>query len=206
MFDRYLRGVKDRCLAPLARLLGPGVSPDAVSWLAFAVGLASAFAIASGAAGWGLALWIANRVLDGLDGTLARVQGRATPFGGYLDIVLDFVVYAAIPIAIAMVAGTQALALAGMVLVASFFVNAASWMYLAAILEQRREGAAAQGESTTITMPPGVVAGTETVAFYIAFLVFPTYQLLLFNTMTGLVLVNVVMRLAWAQRHLSRRG
>jgi hypothetical protein len=104
------------------------------------------------------------------------------------------------------VAGTQALALAGMVLVASFFVNAASWMYLAAILEQRREGAAAQGESTTITMPPGVVAGTETVAFYIAFLVFPTYQLLLFNTMTGLVLVNVVMRLAWAQRHLSRRG
>ena len=203
MFDRYLRDVKDRLLAPLARLLGPAVSPDAVSWAACAVGLAGAFAVASGAAEWGLALWIANRVLDGLDGTLARVHGRTTQFGGYLDIVLDFVVYAAIPIAIALAGGTQALAMAGMLLVASFFVNAASWMYLAAILEQRREGAAARSEATTIIMPPGLVAGTETVIFYTALLVFPAHQLWLFKTMAALVLVNVVMRLVWAQRHLA---
>jgi hypothetical protein len=94
------------------------------------------------------------------------------------------------------------MALAGMLLVASFFVNAASWMYLSAVLEQRRQGAAATGENTTVTMPPGLIAGTETVAFYTAFFVFPTYQCLLFYTMAALVMVNVVQRLIWARRQL----
>ena len=55
-------------------------------------------------------------------------------------------------------------------LVASFYVNAASWMYLAALLEQRNDGAAARGETTAVTMPPGLIGGAETVAFYAAFL------------------------------------
>jgi phosphatidylglycerophosphate synthase len=202
MFDRYLRGLKDRLLEPIARLAGPRVAPEAVTWVAFAAGLGSAAAILLGAMPLGLTLWIANRVLDGLDGTLARVHGRSSPYGGYLDILLDFVIYAAIPLALAAHDGTQPMALAGMLLVASFFVNAASWMYLSAILEQRREGAAARGEMTTVTMPPGLIAGTETVVFYTAFFVFPTSQRLLFHTMAALVMINVVQRLIWARKRL----
>jgi len=67
-----------------------------------------------------------------LDGTHARVHGRASRFGAYLDIVLDFVVYAAIPMAIAWRHGTLSVAFAALALVATFYVNAASWMYLAA--------------------------------------------------------------------------
>ena len=129
----------------------------------------------------GALLWIANRLLDGLDGTHARVHGRESQFGAYLDIVLDFVVYAAIPIAIAARQGTQAMAFAGLLLVASFYVNAASWMYLAAILEQRHEGATARGESTAVTMPPGLIGGAETVGFYVAFFLWPAYQTWLFQ-------------------------
>jgi len=202
MFDRYLRGVKDRCLAPLARMLGPGLSPATITWVAFGAGLASAAAVLAGAMAWGLFLWIANRVLDGLDGTHARVHGRESQFGGYLDIVLDFVVYAAIPIAIAARQGTQTLTFAGLLLVASFYVNTASWMYLAAILEQRHEGATARGESTAVTMPPGLIGGAETVGFYVSFFIWPAYQTWLFQTMAALVFVNVVLRLNWARRNL----
>ena len=61
-------------------------------------------------------------------------------------------------------------------------------MYLAAILEQRHEGAAARGESTTVTMPPGLIGGAETVGFYVAFFLWPAYQTWLFQAMAALVL------------------
>ncbi len=181
MFDRYLRVLKDQLLMPLARALGPRLPPDAVTWLAFAVGMASALAILAGWWDVSLGLWLVNRVLDGLDGTLARAHARETDFGAYLDIVLDFVVYAAIPVALVAAAPTDSLALAALLLLGSFYVNAASWMYLAAILEKRSAGAAARGELTSVTMPPGIIGGTETVVFYVAFLLLPTYTTVLFQ-------------------------
>ncbi|HYW52072.1 MAG TPA: CDP-alcohol phosphatidyltransferase family protein, partial [Gemmatimonadaceae bacterium] len=91
MFDHLLRGLKDRLLAPLAMLLR-GVPPNVISVVALLLGIAAAVAAARGAWGIGLALWLANRITDGLDGTVARVAERQTDFGGYLDILLDFVV------------------------------------------------------------------------------------------------------------------
>jgi phosphatidylglycerophosphate synthase len=202
MFDRYLRRLKDRCLAPIARALGPRISPDGVTWLACVVGVACAAAAADGRMGLALGLWLVNRVLDGLDGTLARVHGRESAFGAYLDIVLDFVVYAAIPVALVARQPTPTFAMAGVLLLAAFYVNGASWMYLAAILERRREGAVSRGEATAATMPPGVVGGAETAAFYIAFFLWPSQQAGLFQAMAALVLINVVLRLLWARRHL----
>lgn len=203
MFDQYLRQAKDRWLAPFARALGPRLSPNSVTWAAFVVGMASAVAALRGDLWLGLGLWILNRALDGLDGTQARVHGLESPFGAYLDIVLDFVVYAAVPVALVVAFGTPALMLAGLALLAAFYVNAASWMYLAAILEQRRAGAVTNGEQTTITMPPGLIGGTETVAFYIAFFLWPSHLTVLFSVMSALVLLTVVLRLGWARRHLS---
>ena len=198
MLDRY------GASRPLARTLRgsrPRPPPRQSSKVPAPVSSAAA-AVLAGAMGVGLALWIANRLLDGLDGTHARVHGRESQFGAYLDIVLDFVVYVAIPIAIAARQGTQGIAFAGLLLIASFYVNAASWMYLAAILEQRHEGAAARGEPTTVTIPPGLIGGAETIAFYVSFFLWPDFLTFLFQAMAALVLVNVVPRLNWARRHL----
>jgi phosphatidylglycerophosphate synthase len=205
VFDRYLRTLKDRLFAPLARAIGPAVSPNAITWAAFIVGIASAVAALMAHDRLGLALWLLNRALDGLDGTQARVHARGSRFGAYLDIVLDFVVYAAIPLAMA-VAGGREVALATVILLASFYVNAASWMYLAALLEQAREGAVARQEVTTVTMPPGLVAGAETVIFYCLFFLLPRQRVWLFNAMAVLVFINVGVRLFWARRHLDVRG
>ena len=203
MFDDVLRVLKDRLLAPVARWLGPGVHPNVVSVAAFLVGVGAAVLAARRAYSGALALWALNRVLDGLDGTLARVHARQSDLGGYLDILLDFTVYALVPLALVIGAPARLNALAGLYLVATFFVNAASWMYLAAILERRAQGAAARGELTTVTMPPGLIAGAETVVFYSLFLLFPRHLAPLFTVMGSLVLVNVVQRFAWAVRNLG---
>jgi phosphatidylglycerophosphate synthase len=205
MLDERLRPVKERLMAPLARAIGDGVSPMQVTLLAFLVGMAAAVAAARGLMVVAVACWLANRLLDGLDGTLARTQRRQTDLGGYVDIVLDFVVYAAIPLGLAVGARgplARDVAFATAAMLASFYVNAASWMYLAAILERRSAGAHARGEFTAVTMPDGLIGGSETVVLYTVFLLLPAHLVVLFTVAAVLVLITAGQRLAWATRAL----
>jgi phosphatidylglycerophosphate synthase len=201
VFDHLLRGLKDRLLAPLATLLR-GVAPNVLTLVAFILGIAAA--VAAWQAAWipGLLLWLANRTVDGLDGTVARLTDRQTDFGGYLDILLDFVVYAAIPIGFALQSAQRDVLIWAAILEAAFFVNACSWMYLSAVLEKRASGARATGELTTVTMPPALIAGFETVVFFSLFFLMPQNVPTLFGVMTLLVSVNIVQRLVWARRIL----
>lgn len=201
MFDHLLRGLKDRLLAPLATLLR-GVPPNALTVTALLFGLSAAAAAAQGAWSAGLALWLANRIVDGLDGTVARMAELQTDFGGYLDILMDFVVYAAIPIGFAVSSQERLVLVLAVALEGAFFVNACSWMYLSAVLEKRASGAASTGELTTVTMPPALVAGFETIVFFSLFFLFPDRLVTLFGLMTGLVGINIVQRLVWARRVL----
>ena len=201
MFDHLLRGLKDRLLAPLAMLMR-GVPPNLITIVALLFGLGAAFAASRALWGMGLLLWLANRITDGLDGTVARVAERQTDFGGYLDILLDFVVYAAIPVGFAISSIDRPVLLWAVALEGAFFVNACSWMFLSAVLEKRASGAARTGELTTVTMPPALVAGFETVVFYALFFLFPERLALLFGIMTTLVGLNIVQRLFWARRVL----
>jgi phosphatidylglycerophosphate synthase len=202
MLDAPLRPLKERLLAPLAAAVGRRVSPMAVTAAGFVAGMGAAALAARGAFGAALALWLLNRALDGFDGTLARTQGTQSDLGGYVDVVLDFAVYAAVPVGLALGTGGGPALVAALALLASFYVNAASWMYLAAVLERRGAGARARGELTTVTMPPGLVGGTETILFYVAFFAFPRHLAPLFALMTGFVLLTVVQRLVWAARRL----
>ena len=97
------------------------------------------------------------------DGAVARHTGLSDR-GGFLDILTDFIVYASLPIGL--VAGSASnepyLALAFML--ASFYVNSASWMYLAAILEKR--AARHPKTQTTVVMPTGLIGGFETIIAY----------------------------------------
>ncbi|MCA9993984.1 MAG: hypothetical protein KDE29_23550, partial [Anaerolineales bacterium] len=79
---------------------------------------------------------------------------------------------------------------------------AASWIYLAALLEKRQQGAVAQGQMTAVTMPAGIIGGGETILFYTAFIFWPGHLALLFGVMAALVLATVGQRLIWARRRL----
>lgn len=202
MFDHTLRVYKDDLLRPLAVQLRR-ISPNAITVLAMVVGLAAA---GSAAFQWywaALGLWLLNRLLDGLDGMVARAHDRQSDFGGYLDIVLDFVVYAAVPVGLYWGNQTNMNALALAFLLSSFYINAASWIYLSAILEKRSAGAHARGELTSITMPNGLVGGAETILFFCLFMIWPGGLFWLFSAMTAMVLLGVGQRLLWARRNLT---
>jgi len=136
MLDRYalnlLRPGLTRAAHALARR---GVHADHVTLAGFAIGIGGAVAIALQHPLIGLALLLAGRLCDGLDGTLARLSAP-TDRGGFLDITLDFLFYASIPLAFAL-ADPTANALAAAVLLAAFVGTGSSFLAFAALAAQR---------------------------------------------------------------------
>lgn len=198
MLDNSLRLVKERLMAPIALRLGT-VHPTVLTGIGLIVGVMGAIAVWQGHDGVGLLLWLLNRLLDGLDGTLARVHHRQSDLGGYLDILADFVIYAAYPVALVASRPTETAWLALALLLAIYYINTASWMYLSAILEKRQ---LTDPQMTTVAMPVGLIGGTETFIFYVLFLVLPPYLVWLFGLMTVLVILTIAQRVLWAVRRL----
>jgi phosphatidylglycerophosphate synthase len=202
MIDKELRVPKEIVLTPIALRFFQRIHPTTLTLLAFGFGFVAAVTVWHQAYALGLGLWIVNRTLDGLDGTVARVHGKQSELGGYLDMLLDTFIYALIPLAIVLSQPSNQGWLSYVFLLVSFYLNATSWMYLAALMEKRSTGARAKGELTTITMPGGLVEGAETVLFFTLFLLFPEAYVFLFVLMGALVYGTVVQRFVWATRHL----
>jgi len=136
MLDRAAIVVLKPLLAAGAGVLvRRGIGADAVTLAGFAIGIAAALAIAFGAFGWGLALVLASRLADGLDGAVARLT-QPTDRGAFLDITLDFLFYASIPLAFA-VADPGANALPAAVLLAAFIGTGSSFLAFAVLAERR---------------------------------------------------------------------
>ncbi|NJL05137.1 MAG: CDP-alcohol phosphatidyltransferase family protein [Chloroflexaceae bacterium] len=206
MFDHILRPLKDVLLTWLVRPFAR-VHPNTITVLAFLVGLAAAGALVQQHYLWGLVGWLLSRLLDGLDGAVARAYGKQSDFGGYLDILLDFAIYALIPLALVVGLPTTQHYFWLAILLGSFYLNAASWMHLAALLEKRAAQSPPDPSTlpklTSVVMPAGIIAGAETISFYCLFILFPQYLAALFAAMALLVLLTVVQRLIWAARHLA---
>lgn len=200
MFDEQLRVFKEAVLTRVARLGLLRVPPLALTLLGLLFGVLTAVALAGQQYAWGFLFWFLNRLFDGLDGTVARLTQQQSDLGGYLDILLDFVVYAIIPLGLAWGRPSSAVYPALAFLLATFYVNAASWMYLAAVLEKRRLGRT--DKLTTTEMPDGLVGGGATILFYTLFILFPAYLSQLFAVMAALVVVTIAQRLVWAVRRL----
>ena len=182
------------------------VTPIGVTGFGLLVGLAAAGAAGQG--WWFLALagWLLNRLLDGLDGMVARSFGRQTDLGGYLDMVSDVVVYGAIPLGVASGRGDRASWMAAAVLVASFYLNIVAWLYLSALLEKRHQGASSRGQSTSVAMPGGVVEGTETILLFSVLLALPAIAPWTMVVMAAAVTLTAGLHVRSAVQLLDRSG
>ena len=173
MLDGSARKLIDPSLMRLAGTLKRiGVTPNQVTIAGFVIGLAAAGAIA-----WhwylaGLVLLLISRLADGLDGSLAK-QTQTSDFGGYLDIVLDFAFYGAIPLAF-ILANPGQNALAGATLILSFYVNGASFLAYASIAEKRKLTSNARG-TKSIYFTTGLAEATETLAVFALACLFPAW-------------------------------
>ncbi|MBK9123502.1 MAG: CDP-alcohol phosphatidyltransferase family protein [Chloroflexi bacterium] len=202
MIDSTLRRAKDTVYRPFAREAGRYLSPLTITAAGGIVGLGAAVAGWQGSMVLGLLLWWANRALDGLDGSVARATGRQSVFGGYVDQLVDFAMYAVIPIGLTLRAPSLELFLALAFLLGTFYINAGAFLYLSSILEQRNSGARQRGDLTTVHMPRGIIEGFEAIVFYSLFFLFPGQLQTLFVVLGALVLVTAARHLVWASRNL----
>ncbi len=172
MLDGMMRGVID---APLNRggrwLAARGASANAVTLAGLTAGLIAAALVAAGQAGLIVVLpLLASRLADGLDGAVARAQGK-TDFGGYLDIVCDFVFYGAIPLAFVL-RDPGANGVAGAFLLASFYINAATFLGYAILAAKRGMETTNRGEKS-LYFTAGLLEGTETIFFFLLLAFWP---------------------------------
>ncbi len=172
MLDGSVRPLIDPPLNAAGMLLARlGVGANAITLVGFLLGGCACAAIAQSQFPVALALMAANRVLDGLDGAVARRRGP-TDLGGYLDIVCDMIFYSGVPFAFLLRDPADAAPAAFLML--SFMGTGASFLAYAAIAAKRGENTRAQGVKS-MYYSFGLMEGTETIAFFAAFCLWPGY-------------------------------
>ncbi|MEO3998084.1 CDP-alcohol phosphatidyltransferase family protein [Mesorhizobium sp. CAU 1732] len=198
MFDGWARKRLDPTLDRIAvRLSRARIGANTITLSACAIGLAAAAAIAFEQYLVGLALLLVSRLGDGLDGAVARIDGK-TDLGGYLDIVLDFVFYGAIPIGF-VIADPSANAVAGAVLVFSFYVNGSSFLAYAVMAEKRGLETGARGQKS-LFFTTGLAEATETIVFFVAFCLVPAWFPALAYVFAALCFYTALSRIVLAAR------
>lgn len=216
MLDLPLRQVKDRIFDPICGTIPSAVTPLQLTGLAFACGLCSCYVTATGGSVFSsLSLWILNRILDCLDGAVARRRQQTSDLGGFLDLLGDFIVYSLIPIACAMSPRSSSLSssaaegawLAVSLLEAAIHINNFVLFYVAAVVEKNKKmvvekesgtsnGEQRQKELTSVVMMPALVEGFESGTIFTIMLCRPQLIALLSAVMAILVFVGTLQRVA----------
>ncbi|MEO0545839.1 MAG: CDP-alcohol phosphatidyltransferase family protein [Pseudomonadota bacterium] len=198
MLDTRIRRLIDPPVDALgARLHAAGVTANGVTWAGFVVGVVAAGLIAVQAYLLGLALLLLSRLLDALDGAVARA-GEKTDLGGFLDIVLDFAFYGMIPFAF-IVADPQANALAGGFVLLAFYINGASFLTYALMAEKRGLDETARG-SKSLLYTTGLAEATETIIVFVLWCLFPAWFSAIAVVFAIVVLITTASRFALAYR------
>ncbi|NYF16845.1 phosphatidylglycerophosphate synthase [Microbacterium sp. AK009] len=179
MLDAALRPRLARPLEALTALLDrPGITPDRLTVAGLALGLGSAAAASFQLWAAALVLWLVSRVVDGLDGTLARRRAVArgdaesgTHAGGFLDIAADFVVYGATVVGVAIGATAGGAPWWPFLLVLlTYYINGTAFLAFSSIAE--RAGRRID-DGRSLSFLGGLAEATETIAVHALWLILP---------------------------------
>ena len=200
MFDAQFRPFMDHLLNPVGRrLAGCGVTANHITIIGAFFGLFAVICVAFQL--FGIAFWLIllNRVADGLDGAVARASG-STDFGGFLDIVCDFVFYSGIPFAFAVAQPENAIASA--FLIFSFVGTASSFLAFAILAEKNCISTDIRGKKTFYYLG-GLTEGIETILLLLAMVIWPRYFILMAFGFGLLCWVTTITRIYAAYREFG---
>lgn len=201
MLDPYATALIRRPVTAAARQLARwGLSANSITLAGFALGIFAAFLIANQLYLTGAATLFGSRLLDALDGAVAR-QGQPTDAGGFLDITLDFLFYASIPLAFALANPTRN-ALAAAVLLAAFMGTSTSFLAFAALAAKRGMSSTAYPDKS-IYFLGGLTEATETLACFAAMCLWPQHFAVLAYGFAALCAVTIATRIWWGWRAFS---
>lgn len=182
---------------PAARLLCRiGLTPNMVTLLGLAVAGGSAYLLSVGQLWAGGVVLLFSGIFDLFDGALARLMGRVTRFGAFLDSVIDRVSEAVVLLGLLIFyrASTEGTVLVYLALVGSIMVS---------YLRARAEGLGIECKVGIMTRPERVaVLGVGLVIGHW----WPTAVLVVLGVIAGLTMLTSVQRLFHAWKTLKNQG
>ena len=148
-----------------------GVQANTLTIAGFVFSVLGFIAVAYQQYGLTILFILLSRIMDGLDGPLAR-QTTATDFGGYLDIVFDFIFYSGTVFFFAV--GQPDVALPAAFLIFSFMSTASAFLAYAIIAAKHGINHDKQGKKSFFYLQ-GITEGTETIFVLVLICLFPSY-------------------------------
>jgi len=201
MLDRWtLEWIKPGLVKTAGLAVRTGITANQVSVGGFLCGLLVIPALWANMYLAALGVILINRFLDGLDGTIARQQGP-TDAGGFLDITLDFVFYAAVPLGFALAdPGRNSLAAAFLIFA---FVGTGSSFLAFAALAAKHGIRSVRYPHKSLYYLGGITEGTETIAVFILFCLLPERFPVIAGFFAALCLLTALLRVIAGYRALQ---
>lgn len=191
MLDSRIRPLIDPPLNFIGKVLArAGVAANQITIAGAAIGIGAGVAIGYRYYLLGLALVLLSRILDGLDGAVARAT-KQSDFGGYLDIVSDFAFYVAVPIGFGFAAAAN-LPFA-MLLIASFTLTGVSFLAYAVMAAKHDRETDAHGKKSFF-YNTGLAEGTETIVAFVLMCLLPQYFAIIAAIYSAMCVITVIQR------------
>lgn len=185
-----------------ARLDHPGVTPNRITSLGLIMGLSGA--TAAGFHHWSLALglWLISRVMDGVDGALAR---RRNPTGGcgaggFWDITADFISYGSFVIGVGV--GSHGTLLPFLIVLFAYYINGSSFLAFSSIAEKTGKQI---DDGRTLSFLPGIAEASETIFVHSIWCILPERAGLIAWIWAGIVLLSASFRILFAFSVLNQK-
>lgn len=172
MLDSYLRSVVRSVPEVAGKFLARAHIPaNLVTIVGFSFAVAGFAALVLHFYMAALVFIVVNRLLDGIDGAVARhMPDGATDFGGFLDIVTDMIFYAGFVFFFAV--GRPEEMLPAAFLLFSFMGTSTTFLTYAIIAEKRGMKTEARGKKSFFYLG-GLIEGTETFIAFVLICLFP---------------------------------
>lgn len=200
MFDASFRRLLEPVLrGPAARLAASGVTANQVSVAGFGLAMVAAGAVAAGRPLLGMGFWLASRLLDAVDGAVARAAGQGSTFGGFLDLTLDMAAYSLMVVAFAWVHPEQQLL--WLLVLVGYVLCITTTAVLSSLLEQRRHQL--PGNDRSLQFTAGFAEGGETTIVYLLLVLLPDGAALIAGVWVVVLLATAVQRSVVARRLLG---
>jgi phosphatidylglycerophosphate synthase len=175
MFDRSIQRLTQKPLSFVGKFLLKIFKPNQITIIGFFFGIVMCFLIFIHSYFLAILFLFLNRLCDGLDGVMARLTSPS-PLGAYLDIILDFIIYAAFVLVFSL--QNEINLLTGVFLLFSYICTGTTFL-TQAIIQPQLDYSQQDHDDVKDEIPKsfiyasGLIEGSETIFFMFICLILP---------------------------------
>ncbi|HCU05396.1 MAG: hypothetical protein A2X77_04060 [Gammaproteobacteria bacterium GWE2_42_36] len=187
MLEAYFRSYYQKWLVDdVAKCISQFISPNLITVYGMLFGIVTAILLGLHHPYWALVSLIISGYLDSLDGTIARLTVRSTPFGSALDIICDRIVEFSVILGLYFV-DPIARATTTIWMLGSILICISSFLVVGIFTQNHHE--------KSFYYSPGIMERFESFLFFFAMILWPHYFTYCGYAFTVLVVITVILRM-----------